>query len=53
MTRSSTSGRPPRHVADPDAPDPLRNRLLLAAASHAAKPPEACPQPPLRSLPLR
>jgi hypothetical protein len=30
----------------------FRNRLLLAAVSHA-KPPEACPQPPLRSLPLR
>jgi hypothetical protein len=34
-------------------PRSLRNRLLLAAASHAAKPPEACPRPPLRSLPPR
>ena len=34
-------------------PRSLRNRLLLAAASHVAKPPEACPRPPLRSLPPR
>ena len=53
----STIRSPPsneRFIAAPVCrPCSLRSRLLRAAASHAAKPPEACPQPPLRSLPPR